>query len=98
MPAAHGLEVGGVVRDLPGGPQLTLSLSAPRGVMAKAAVQELGQEWLDMLAGLAAHAGQPGAGGHTPSDFPLLTLDQKQIKELERMAAELEEADGGISA
>jgi amino acid adenylation domain-containing protein/non-ribosomal peptide synthase protein (TIGR01720 family) len=90
MPAAHALEAGGFIRDLPDGPRLTLSLSFPRGVMSEADVRELGQDWLDMLTGLAVHAEQPGAGGHTPSDFPLLALDQGQVEELEQMAAELE--------
>jgi mycobactin peptide synthetase MbtF len=36
-----------------------------------------------MLTGLATRAARPGAGGHTPSDFPLLALAQDQLEALE---------------
>ncbi|MER5772656.1 condensation domain-containing protein, partial [Streptomyces sp. NPDC001985] len=36
-----------------------------------------------MLAGLAVHAAAPGSGGRTPSDFPLVTVRQDRIDELE---------------
>ncbi|WP_190078767.1 non-ribosomal peptide synthetase, partial [Streptomyces daghestanicus] len=41
-------------------------------------------------AGLAAHTdADPGAGGHTPSDFPLLTLTQDNVEELEAAVPDL---------
>ena len=36
------------------------------------------------LAALARHAAQPGAGGRTPSDLPLVALTQGEIERLER--------------
>ena len=47
------------------------------------ATAELARLWAAALAGLAAHAAQPGAGGLTPSDLPLVSLDQDQIEGLE---------------
>ncbi|NUT27832.1 MAG: non-ribosomal peptide synthetase, partial [Streptomyces sp.] len=83
MPSTHTLEAGAVVVDTADGPELTLSLGWPRGVLDDAAARRLGQAWLDMLRALAAHTDGPAAGGHTPSDFPLLDLAQSQIEELE---------------
>ncbi|MEU4198970.1 amino acid adenylation domain-containing protein [Streptomyces sp. NPDC026294] len=83
MPARHALEAGAVVQDGPGGPALTLTLSWPGGLLDEDAVRRLGQDWLTALGGLAAHTDGPGAGGHTPSDFPLLELTQDTVAELE---------------
>ncbi|WP_158751592.1 non-ribosomal peptide synthetase [Streptomyces bicolor] len=83
MPSTHALEAGAVVVDTADGPELTLSLGWPAGVLDDAAARRLGQAWLDMLSALAAHTAGPAAGGHTPSDFPLLDLAQSQIEELE---------------
>ncbi|MFH8407405.1 amino acid adenylation domain-containing protein [Streptomyces sp. NPDC018019] len=83
MPARHALEAGAVVQDGPDGPALTLTLSWPGGLLDETAAERLGQDWLAMLDGLATHTEGPGAGGHTPSDFPLLTLTQDTVEELE---------------
>jgi non-ribosomal peptide synthase protein (TIGR01720 family) len=92
-PATHVLEAGGIVRDGPDGPELTVSLSWPRHLLAEDSVRELADTWLAILTGLAGHAAEPDAGGHTPSDFPLLALDQDQIEEFEQMATEIERGE-----
>ncbi|WP_345025594.1 condensation domain-containing protein, partial [Actinomadura keratinilytica] len=79
MPVAHALEVSGVVHDLPEGPELTLTLDWPSGLLTESAVEELAGTWAAMLSGLVAHSG----GGFTPSDFPLVSLAQDQVEELE---------------
>jgi len=83
MPAGHVLEVSALVRDLPDGPRLELSLGWAGQLLQEPEVAELARLWAAALAGLAAHATQPGAGGLTPSDLPLVQLDQYQIEELE---------------
>ncbi|MEV0186307.1 condensation domain-containing protein [Streptomyces sp. NPDC050625] len=91
MPVAHALEAGAVVRDTTDGPELTLTLSWPGSLLDDAAAERLGGLWLEMLRGLAAHTtDEPTAGGHTPSDFPLLDLSQDEVEELEAIAARLE--------
>jgi nonribosomal peptide synthetase CepB len=90
LPAAHPLEVSGIVRETPDGPVLSLGLSWPGALLAEGTVRALLTAWADMVAGLAAHAASPGAGGHTPSDFSLLALEQHQIDEFEELAAEIE--------
>ena len=51
----------------------------------------LAEAWQLALEGLVRHVEQPGAGGHTPSDFPLVKLSQAQIEELEKLCPEVEE-------
>jgi non-ribosomal peptide synthase protein (TIGR01720 family) len=87
--AMHAIEATAAVRDAPEGPQLTVSLTCPPGILTQAEARELHHDWLDMLAGLAAHATHPGAGGHTPSDFPLAAISQDEIEEFEALTFEL---------
>jgi len=81
--AEYVLEASGLVRDLPGGPRLELSLAWAGQLLDEPEVAELARLWAAALAGLAAHAARPGAGGLTPSDLPLVPLDQDQIEKLE---------------
>ncbi|WP_280476886.1 non-ribosomal peptide synthetase [Nocardia asiatica] len=50
----------------------------------RAEIDELATLWEQALGALAEHAGTPGAGGRTPSDFDLLTVTQAQIDAWER--------------
>ncbi len=77
---AHPLEAGADVQDTPDGPRLRLTLNGRD--LAPVTVELLGQAWLEMLTGLAGHAATPGAGGHTPSDFPLATVSRRDVAEL----------------
>jgi non-ribosomal peptide synthase protein (TIGR01720 family) len=90
LSAAHPLEVSGVVRETPDGPVLTLGLSWPQALLPEDQARSLLTGWCDMLAGLARHAANPGAGGHTPSDFPLADVSQAELDEFEELAAEIE--------
>ncbi|MFJ8795947.1 amino acid adenylation domain-containing protein, partial [Streptomyces sp. NPDC102462] len=83
MPAQHTLEANAAVRDTPEGPELTVTLSWPSAVLDETAAEELGEAWTHLLASLAAHTTRPAAGGHTPSDFPLVHLTQRGLEELE---------------
>ncbi|MFF1698766.1 amino acid adenylation domain-containing protein [Streptomyces sp. NPDC058257] len=88
-PVLHTLEASAAVQDTPDGPELTVTLSWPTGLLDDAEAAELGHVWEQVLGGLAAHATDPGAGGHTPSDFPLLDLTQHNVTELESVPGEL---------
>jgi non-ribosomal peptide synthase protein (TIGR01720 family) len=83
MPVMHELEAGAVLRGTASEPALALSLSWPGGLLDEAAVRDLGEEWAGLLAGLAACAARPDAGGHTPSDFDLLDLGQDEVEDFE---------------
>ncbi|MBW5425214.1 amino acid adenylation domain-containing protein, partial [Streptomyces sp. BG9H] len=91
LPAMHVVEGLAVVRDTPEGPELTVTLSWPGRLLDETDVERLGRSWVAMLGGLAAHTGQPAAGGHTPSDFHLLDLEQDEVDQFEAIAAKLEE-------
>jgi mycobactin peptide synthetase MbtF len=83
-PARHALEAVALVEDTPAGPELTVSLAWPGTLIENTEAERLGRIWLEMLAGLAAHTdADPGAGGHTPSDFSLLALGQDEVDDLE---------------
>jgi non-ribosomal peptide synthase protein (TIGR01720 family) len=91
LPAQHPLEVMGLVRDLPGAPELSLTIAWSRDSVAEPAVRELLDSWSAMLTGLARHTSNAGGGGHTPSDFPLVEIDQSELDEFEATAQQLEE-------
>jgi mycobactin peptide synthetase MbtF len=82
MPLRHPVEVSASVHDLAEEPELRLTLEAPSNVLAPELVEELGLRWLDILRGLAAHVAG-GGGGHTPSDFALVSVHQEDIEEFE---------------
>ncbi|RZB19440.1 hypothetical protein StrepF001_11535 [Streptomyces sp. F001] len=91
LPAMHALEGLAVVRDTPAGPELSVTLNWPVRLLDEDDMERLGQAWVRMLGGLAAHTAEPTAGGHTPSDFGLLDLEQDEIEQFEAIAANLEE-------
>ncbi|MCP9489463.1 MAG: amino acid adenylation domain-containing protein [Solirubrobacteraceae bacterium MAG38_C4-C5] len=91
MPMGHVLDVDAVVSDDDDGPRLSTVFAWPREVFSEAEIAALGELWLEALAGLHAHAGEPGAGGHTPSDFPLVTLDQAELDGFAASVTELED-------
>ncbi|OPF82225.1 hypothetical protein VT50_0207645, partial [Streptomyces antioxidans] len=78
-PPTHPLEVAARVE----GAELVLSLDWTQPLRTEPTARRLLEAWAEMLSGLAAHSG----GGHTPSDFPLMALDQAQIEELEAEVA-----------
>jgi non-ribosomal peptide synthase protein (TIGR01720 family) len=88
IPVHHALEAMGVVHDLPEGPRLTLTLAWPGRLLAEPSAQALLDSWAAMLTGLATHTSEAESGGHTPSDFPLIALDQHQIDQLENELAQ----------
>ncbi|WP_246240092.1 non-ribosomal peptide synthetase [Streptomyces tubercidicus] len=84
MRLTHALMVNAVTTEGPSGPQLTATWSWPRGVLARADVERLGQGWVTYLKALAAHVDGPEKAGRTPSDLSLVSLSQNQISRLER--------------
>ncbi|MEV6138340.1 amino acid adenylation domain-containing protein [Nocardia sp. NPDC051990] len=67
------------------GNRLRTSIGYASTLFTDAAGTELIQLWRDALAGVARHARDPRMrGGHTPSDFPLVTLTQGDIETWEQ--------------
>ncbi|MEV4053508.1 non-ribosomal peptide synthase/polyketide synthase [Amycolatopsis sp. NPDC049688] len=72
---AHLLDVvGRVDRD-----SLELTWSYYRDTHTAATVETLAADLVAALGEAVAHCAGPGAGGRTPSDFPLAGLDQRQV-------------------
>ncbi|GAA4525583.1 non-ribosomal peptide synthetase [Amycolatopsis samaneae] len=88
-PLRHVMEIDAVVLDSAEGPEFGLTLTWAGRMLGEAEAESLAKTWLDMLAGLAAHAVDDGAGGHTPSDFPLISLTQRDVAEVEAAVGEL---------
>jgi len=82
-PLAHGLGLTALVSDHPDGPQLRATWSFAPRLWPEQHVHELARLWFEALHALVDHATHPGAGGHTPTDFPLVALSQHQIESLE---------------
>ncbi|HEV2861081.1 MAG TPA: amino acid adenylation domain-containing protein [Pyrinomonadaceae bacterium] len=78
----HLLEVNAGVYD----GALRLDWSYSRDLHDRATVERLAADYLETLRAVVAHCLSPGAGGHTPSDFPLAGLDQRRLDELLRDA------------
>ncbi|WP_164493726.1 non-ribosomal peptide synthetase, partial [Streptomyces sp. ADI93-02] len=82
-PMAHVLTVDSLVHEAAAGPELNATWTWPDGLLSAEDVRELAEDWLQALRLLAAHARQPSAGGHSPSDVPLVTIDQEELERLE---------------
>ncbi|MCF3102091.1 amino acid adenylation domain-containing protein [Streptomyces roseoverticillatus] len=83
LPPAHHLEINALATDRAEGPELMASWTWNEEALSEKDVQELTELWAQALDAFITHAGQPGAGGWTPSDLPLVSLDQDEIDALE---------------
>ncbi|WP_227838693.1 condensation domain-containing protein, partial [Nocardia aurantia] len=75
MPAMAPIDVNAIVA----GDRLSAQIGYPATLLDAAAVAEFGGLWVRALEAVARHALSPGAGGFTPSDFPLVRLSQNDI-------------------
>ncbi|WP_298175682.1 non-ribosomal peptide synthetase, partial [Saccharomonospora sp.] len=68
-----------------GASRVAVEWTAAREVLGADVVEDLQHAWAAALDALAAHAARigPDGGGLTPSDLPLVSLDQETIDELE---------------
>ncbi|MFJ7147383.1 non-ribosomal peptide synthase/polyketide synthase [Streptomyces sp. NPDC100445] len=77
-PLDHLLDVSAVVSD----GELEITWHYSDQVHRAGTVQQLADDMADALAAIAEHCARPGAGGRTPSDFPLAHLDQAGVDRL----------------
>ncbi|WP_052433231.1 non-ribosomal peptide synthetase [Streptacidiphilus carbonis] len=80
MPALASVEVSAYVTDTAEGPRFNARVAFPTGLLSRSEVQQLADLWGTALEGLARHAAAPGAGGLTPSDVPLVRMQQSEIE------------------
>jgi non-ribosomal peptide synthase protein (TIGR01720 family) len=83
LPFGHVLEINAITEETPAGPRLAIHLAWPAALLTEADVTELGELWRTALDALAEHAGNPEAGGLTPSDVSMVSLSQRKIDQLE---------------
>ncbi|MFJ5847133.1 amino acid adenylation domain-containing protein [Streptomyces sp. NPDC092903] len=83
-PLRYPVEIVTMTEDRPEGPVLSATWTYAGGLLAHDDVQEMAEGWFRALGELADHARRPGAGGRTPSEFPLVTVGQKEIEAYER--------------
>ncbi len=79
MPMMSALDVTAVVTDDKAARRLAAIFSFASGVLSRDQVRELVDLWRAALEGLARHLADPGAGGLTPSDVPLVAVSQREI-------------------
>src|SRR5690606_40080912 len=88
QPLTCGLEVGIAARDTARGPQLAVTWRWAEGVHDTADVAFLAEEFTAALRSLTTYAATPGVCTLTPSDVPLVAVDQERITRIARDWAE----------
>jgi amino acid adenylation domain-containing protein/non-ribosomal peptide synthase protein (TIGR01720 family) len=83
MPLLHLVEVNAITEDGPGGPRLSAEWSWAANHLDQRVVRDISERWARALEMIAA-AVSDGAGGHTPSDFPLAGLSQSEVETLDQ--------------
>ncbi|MEV8438194.1 amino acid adenylation domain-containing protein [Actinosynnema sp. NPDC051121] len=84
MPLRHALAVTPVTEDGPDGPSLVADWLWADGLLSETDVEDIARTWFRALEAFVEHAALPGAGGHSPSDFDLVALTEREIADLER--------------
>ncbi|WP_345624567.1 amino acid adenylation domain-containing protein [Streptomyces ziwulingensis] len=92
LPVTSALEIHAAVTDTERGPRLSTVFAFPSGVLDDVKVSELAGRWTALLEGLAHHAEQPDSGGLTPSDLPLVRVEQPDIERWEERYSGLTDA------
>ncbi|MFG3137268.1 amino acid adenylation domain-containing protein [Streptomyces sp. NPDC048211] len=83
MPVHHVIDINAHTEDLPDGPRLVTRWTWPSDLLKEEDVGALADAFVRALRAIAEHAQRPDAGGYTPSDLPLVSLDQAQIDRLQ---------------
>ena len=79
----HVLEINAWSEDTADGPEMTATWSWPEGVLSEGDVRCLMGAWSKALTAIVSYAENPEAGGRTPSDVPLIAIDQAGLDWLE---------------
>ncbi|HKR96294.1 MAG TPA: condensation domain-containing protein, partial [Candidatus Angelobacter sp.] len=87
----HPLEIDSMVVERATGPELTALWTWLPGILSEQDVQLMAEGWFHMLEALVQLSEQPGMGGLTPSDLPLVALSQSEIDRLENEYGEIED-------
>jgi amino acid adenylation domain-containing protein/non-ribosomal peptide synthase protein (TIGR01720 family) len=91
LPEAHVLDVTAVTHEGVDGPQLSVTWSWAEEQLSELEIRDLAQLWFTALESLVTYATQHNAGGRTPSDLPLVGLQQDEINALEAAEPDLQD-------
>ncbi len=91
MPVLSALEITALAAATTDGHELTAYFAFPTGVLSREEVSELAALWVEALTALARHVTTPDAGGLTPTDAPLVDVDQEEIDTWEARFGKLAE-------
>ncbi|WP_257004123.1 condensation domain-containing protein [Streptomyces sp. SA15] len=83
MPVPHALELTIVCTDLPRGPEFSVTWSWARALLGEQQAADFADLWNETLAALCARARTGSKAGRTPSDVPLVSLNQEELDLLE---------------
>ncbi len=82
-PLTHVVEINAFVEDRHDGPCLHAEWTWPGALLSQDAARQLAGRWFEALQALVEHSRSAGAGGHTPTDFPLVSVTEEEIGRLE---------------
>ncbi|MEV6598119.1 amino acid adenylation domain-containing protein [Actinoplanes sp. NPDC051346] len=88
MPLRHVIAVTPVTEDRADGPHLVADWLWAPGAMDDVEAADLAAAWFRVLGALVEHGRAEAFGGHTPSDFPLVSVGQEEIERWEAESAE----------
>jgi non-ribosomal peptide synthase protein (TIGR01720 family) len=71
--------------------QLRFEWTYSANLHRRSTVEGIANHYLGALRSLITHCLSPGAGGFTPSDFPLANLDTQQFNKLAQLIERLED-------
>ncbi len=91
LPASHTLQLNASTLEGPDGPRLQAAFTFPARLLPADDVRRLAQLWLAALEAIATAGTRPGAGWHSPGDFPLVTAGQAEIETIEAETGALTE-------
>ncbi|MEU8207907.1 amino acid adenylation domain-containing protein [Micromonospora sp. NPDC049044] len=79
LPLRHTLAVTPFTEQRADGPHLVADWLWAPGALDRPDAEEIAQAWFSALRLLVAHCRTPGVGGHSPSDFPLVSVEQDEV-------------------
>ncbi|MGW6892106.1 amino acid adenylation domain-containing protein [Streptomyces chartreusis] len=88
MPLPHLLDVTPATEDRHDGPHLIANWAWAGQAVAEDDARDIAETWFRALDLLVRHTAEPGTGGRTPSDLPLVDLTQDEIEAYERELAD----------
>ncbi|MFE3262497.1 non-ribosomal peptide synthase/polyketide synthase, partial [Nocardia sp. NPDC059229] len=86
MPAMAPIDINAIVA----GDKLSANIGYPSTLLSAEEIAEFAALWIAALEAVARHAESVDAGGHTPSDFGLVKVTQRDIDGWERRFGELD--------